>query len=77
MSETTTATYCVCARESDRDAFEPVKFGLPSLAAAEEWLWANYAGRPDYRTWYLDCESNEGTALAYYDVRVGELVWTN
>lgn len=74
---TATTTYCVCARESDRDAFEPVETGLADLAAAEGWLRANYQRFPDYCTWYLDREENDGTAEAYYDVRDGELVWTN
>jgi antirestriction protein len=75
---TKTETWCVCARESDREPWEAVKGGLSTYEAAEEWMIASYERYPEYRSYYIDRESNDGVAEHYFDVTSdGGLSMTN
>jgi hypothetical protein len=59
-------TWCVCGQEPD-GPWEPLETGLPSEEAARDWLRANHGDHPECDGFYIDRESNEGSAESYFD----------
>lgn len=70
-------TYCVCGRTRRDEAWEPIETGLRSYEEAEQWLRSSIPGDGEYTSFYIDREANDGAAMAYFDLRGGELILTN
>lgn len=59
-------TWCVCGQEPD-GPWELATAGLATEEEAREWLRANHGDSPEYASWYIDREDNEGVAESYFD----------